>query len=174
MGYYDKDYLEHKEGWTKKNHKYISRIKKNGRWYYLYKAGNPNTENGFSYTHYNGPKAKRWDSDKSLMTFGRDRADLPGPFGPRTYDESRREVANNINKYGGRMDIYAGEGKTPKEAVRDSMRIDKSVGKNKQLNQDAKYLRELKEESPKAKVGSAILRLKNAETLLKKKVKDIL
>lgn len=42
MYYLTKDeYLEHarKSGWTKKNHKYISRYKKNGKWFYVYKNG---------------------------------------------------------------------------------------------------------------------------------------
>ena len=34
------DYIMHaRSGWTKKNHKYISRTKKNGKWYYVYKNG---------------------------------------------------------------------------------------------------------------------------------------
>lgn len=34
------DYLMHRgSGWTKKNHKYVSRYKKNGKWFYVYKNG---------------------------------------------------------------------------------------------------------------------------------------
>ena len=40
MKYYDtkEDYLAHaQKGWTKSNHKYVSRYFKNGRWQYVYK-----------------------------------------------------------------------------------------------------------------------------------------
>ena len=43
----------------------------------------------------------------------------------------------------------------------------------KHMITDAKNLRELKEETPKAKLGNAILKIRNAETLLKTKLKDI-
>lgn len=34
------EYLMHKaKGWTKKNHKYLNRIWKNGKWFYVYKNG---------------------------------------------------------------------------------------------------------------------------------------
>lgn len=169
MGYYD-DCLEHKMGgWAKKNHKYISRTRKNGRWVYVYKAGNPNTENGFSTTYYDGPKVRRWDNDNSIRTDSVNRGS-----NQNLYDKLRKEATDNINKYGGRMDVYAGEGETPKEAVRNSMRSDKSAGKSKQLNQDAKVLRELKEDSAKAKVGKTMLKIKNIETIFKTKIKDIM
>lgn len=169
MGYYD-DCLEHKMGgWAKKNHKYISRERKNGRWVYVYKAGNPNTENGFSYTYYNGPQASRWDNNNKLKT----RMIDSGP-GKDWYDNERKKTVDYINKYGGEMNIYAGEGKTPKEAVRNSIKADKRDGKNKQLVEDSKVLRSMKEDSAKAKVGKAMLKIKNIETVFKTKIKDIM
>ena len=43
----------------------------------------------------------------------------------------------------------------------------------KHMVTDAKNLRELKEETPKAKLGKAILKIHNIETILKTKIKDI-
>ena len=43
----------------------------------------------------------------------------------------------------------------------------------KKAQEDAKVLRKLREETPKAKLGKAILKIHNIETILKTKIKDI-
>jgi hypothetical protein len=173
MEYYDKDYLEHRaKGWAKKKHKYISRKWMDGRWVYFYRKGDPKSENAYSYQDTNkkfDPLNRAEGFDRVATNRWADKSDLD------EYYKNRNKTMDKVKKYGGQIDIAAGiNDGSPKNPVRDSMKANLVRGDKKKVARDAKYLRELKEESPKAKVGSAILRLKNAETLLKKKVKDIL
>lgn len=54
------DYIMHaRSGWTKKNHKYISRTKKNGKWSYRYNNVKPSD---------GGERPFEWSWDTDLVT----------------------------------------------------------------------------------------------------------
>ena len=152
MEYYDKDYLKHSGAWRK--HKYITRKFKNGRWQYTYKLGDLKSENGFTYTDSKG----RSDINDHRIS---------------GYEERRKDAINSLSNEGGSFEFYAGRRYSPIEAVRDSYVNNIKKGDKKKVQEDAKVLRELKEETPKAKLGKAILKIHNIETILKTKIKDI-
>lgn len=152
MGYYD-EYLEHgNRAWKK--HKYITREFKNGGWQYTYKLGDLKSENGFTYTD---SKGHSYINDHRIGD----------------YEKRRKDAINSLSNEGGSFEFYAGRRYSPIEAVRDSYVNNTKKGDMKKAQEDAKVLRKLKEETPKAKLGNAILKIRNAETLLKTKLKDI-
>lgn len=141
MGYYDKEYLEHKMGgWAKKNHKYISRERKNGRWVYVYHD-----------------KAFK-DTYKKHYVEGR----TPEEAMDAAYKNHKEEY----NEYAD-PNYRNSDGSDGKKFASYELQDMARIAKDKRAYQESNP-------SPKAKLGSAILKLKNAETLLKKKVKDIL
>ena len=140
MGYYD-DCLEHKMGgWAKKNHKYISRERKNGRWVYVYHD-----------RAYKDTYKKHYAEGKTPE---------------EAMDVAYKNHKDDYDRYAD-PNYRTSNGSDGKKFASFELQNMSRIAKDKRDYQESNP-------SAKAKVGKAMLKIKNIETVFKTKIKDLM
>lgn len=123
----DNDILHYAKGSESKTHKYVSRYKKNGRWYYTYKDSNSaSVADKVGITSYQllkeREKQKDVDADKAgKFETGANYSSLPGDYenvNPK-YKEIKNQAKNSYYMYYSALNQFKN---TPLGKIRDGLK----------------------------------------------------